>query len=284
MNNMLKQLLAMTMGALLVVVAFFVYDAYGQEDPAAAEYSVAPTGVTPQVVDDVDGFPSPISFQYQGQLLNAGTGTPVTNQVLPMTFRLYNAQVSDISTALWGEQLSVQVTDGIFTVLLGAQAANPIPTSLFEGQNLYLGVAVGANQNDEATPRQPLTTVPFAVNAQLFDGAPPSDFVAAKRGPIAYGIVNESCSREKGYRFSSGPGPSSDPNACYITLKDANDNNIDYNLNEFVTQVTVVENSSCPGASMATTGSGNGQLIVDIYNSSGNERGSCKFHFITFQP
>ena len=280
MNNILKQLLTMTIGALLVVVAFFVYDAYGQDDPAA-EYSVAPTGITPQVIDNVDGFPSPIAFQYQGQLLNVGTGTPVSNQVLPMTFRLYNAQISDISTALWGEQLSVQVTDGIFTVLLGAQAANPIPTTLFEGQNLYLGVAVGANQNDEATPRQPLTTVPFAVNARLFDGAPPSEFVSAKRGPIAYGIVNEGCGREKGYRFSSGPGSNS--NECNIRLRDANDNEINYNLNDFVTQVTVVENSQCPGASIATTGSGSGNLIVDMYDSSGNGR-RCKFHFITFQP
>ena len=94
-------------------------------------------------------------------------------------------------------------------------------------------------------------------------------------------IVNADGSRQRGFRFSSSR--SSFFGEYAITIRDENDNPINYNLNDFVTQVTVVESSECQGGSFATTGSGNGNLIIDIYRADGSQR-ECKFHFITFQP
>ncbi|MFO7632533.1 MAG: hypothetical protein R6W76_08345, partial [Caldilinea sp.] len=61
------------------------------------------------------------------------------------------------------------VSNGLFTTLLGDVAA--LPTSIFDGQNLWLGVKVGTDA--EATPRQRIAAVAYALysnNADLLDG------------------------------------------------------------------------------------------------------------------
>jgi hypothetical protein len=95
-------------------------------------------------------------WPYQGRLANSA-GAPVTATV-PMIFKLYN--VSSAGTALWQEQwASVQVTGGLFNVMLGSLTA--IPQSIVSGNNsLWLGIAVGADS--EMTPRVQLGSAPFA--------------------------------------------------------------------------------------------------------------------------
>jgi hypothetical protein len=102
------------------------------------------------------------TIAYQGRLADSG-GNPLTETV-GMEFRLYN--VATGGTPLWTEQWtgasSVQVSDGLFNVMLGSLAA--IPQNVITGNStLFLGITVDAD--NEMTPRIQLGSVPFAVQA-----------------------------------------------------------------------------------------------------------------------
>lgn len=102
------------------------------------------------------------TWPYQGRLADSA-GTPITATV-PMVFRLYSAGTSGVP--LWEENWtgpnSVQVSDGLFNVMLGS--LNTIPQSLVNNNgSLWLGITAGTD--DEMTPRIQLGSVPFAVQA-----------------------------------------------------------------------------------------------------------------------
>lgn len=102
------------------------------------------------------------TWPYQGRLAD-GTGNPITNTV-PMIFRLYNAATGGVP--LWEEQWtgpnSVQVSDGLFNVMLGS--LTPIPQAVVSNNgSLWLGITAGTD--DEMAPRIQLGSVPFAVQA-----------------------------------------------------------------------------------------------------------------------
>lgn len=110
----------------------------------------------------------PKTINYQGYLTNA-KGEPVNGSV-EMLFALYNVQTS--GTALWSETQTVMVKRGVYSVILGSITPFDFP---FDVQ-YYLGVAVGADS--EMTPRQPLTSVGYAVNsanAEMIGGNKISD-------------------------------------------------------------------------------------------------------------
>lgn len=128
------------------------------------------------------GFLSPTSsstttISYQGRLADSG-GTPV-NDTVGMTFRIYNAATG--GSPLWTETYpAVQISDGLFHVLLGS--TTPLPQSLFsDNDTLYLGITVGAD--DEMTPREQLASAPWALSVpdgaigtnQIADGAVTQD-------------------------------------------------------------------------------------------------------------
>ena len=99
-------------------------------------------------------------WPYQGRLNNSA-GVPLTAAV-PMTFKLYSTPNG--GTILWEEQwANVQVTGGLFNVILGNQTT--IPQSIVNNSNLWLGITVGTDS--EMTPRIQLGSVPFAGQAQL---------------------------------------------------------------------------------------------------------------------
>ena len=102
------------------------------------------------------------TIAYQGRLADAD-GNPLTD-TYNMSFRLYD--VSSGGVFLWEEQWTgsngVQVSDGLFNVMLGS--LTPIPQSVItEHDSLFLGITVGTD--DEMTPRVQLGSVPFAVQA-----------------------------------------------------------------------------------------------------------------------
>ena len=99
---------------------------------------------------------------YEGRLADS-SGNPLT-QTLNMSFRLYSAATG--GAPLWTEQWTgsngVQVSDGLFNVMLGS--LTPIAQSVITGNsNLFLGITVGTD--DEMTPRVQLGSGPFAVQA-----------------------------------------------------------------------------------------------------------------------
>lgn len=114
----------------------------------------------------------PRTISYQGYLEDS-VG-PVDGSV-PMTFSLYSVDTG--GTPLWTETHgSVAVKQGVYSVVLGSvdEAGNPL--NLAFDMQYYLGVAVGADA--EMTPRQKLTSVPYAMNsdnADTVDGQDASD-------------------------------------------------------------------------------------------------------------
>jgi len=102
------------------------------------------------------------TIAYQGRLADA-EGNALTDTV-NMSFRLYSAAAG--GAPLWEEQwtgtTSVQVSDGLFNVMLGS--VSPIPQDVITGNsNLFLGITVGTDS--EMSPRVQLGSVPFATQA-----------------------------------------------------------------------------------------------------------------------
>ncbi|MEM7533825.1 MAG: hypothetical protein AAF639_16695 [Chloroflexota bacterium] len=102
------------------------------------------------------------TIPYQGRLVDS-TGNPLTDTV-NMGFRLYATATG--GEALWSEQWtganSVQVSDGLFNVMLGNLI--PIDQSVITtNSNLFLGVTIGTD--DEMSPRVQLGSMPFTVQA-----------------------------------------------------------------------------------------------------------------------
>lgn len=120
------------------------------------------------------------TIPYQGRLANAN-GQPLT-ETMNMIFRLYTA--SSGGAPIWEEQWtgsnSVQVSDGLFNVMLGSLTS--IPQSIIASNtNLFLGITVGTDS--EMVPRVQLGSVPFAVQALTVPDA------SVTTGKIADGAV-----------------------------------------------------------------------------------------------
>ena len=135
--------------------------------------------------------PSTGAIAYQGRLADAD-GNPLTSTI-NMSFRLYDAASG--GTPLWEEQWAgsngVQVSDGLFNVMLGS--LTQIPISQFTNyQSLSLGITVGTD--DEMTPRVQLGSVPFAMQALTVpDGSVTTDKLsdgAVTSAKLAPGVID----------------------------------------------------------------------------------------------
>ena len=104
----------------------------------------------------------PATLTYQGYLTSSA-GTPVSGN-LSVSFKLYTAASG--GTALWSETQSVTVTNGLYSVVLGA--ASSLGAVAFD-QPYWLGVTIGTDA--EMTPRQPLTSVPYSFRAAVAESA-----------------------------------------------------------------------------------------------------------------
>lgn len=91
-----------------------------------------------------------------------------------------DATDSDASHNLWSDTFQVQVDQGRFHVLLGADPTNPLPAEMLDGRDIYVGVAV--NNGVEMTPRMRVVSVPYAMSAgdaQTIMGKGPDAFAAS---------------------------------------------------------------------------------------------------------
>jgi hypothetical protein len=104
----------------------------------------------------------PVRLTEQGRLFRSND-QPVTGTVT-LTFAIY-ASASG-GTALWSESFEVTLSNGYYSAQLGA--TTPFPASLWSGGTKYLGLAVGTDE--EMTPREELTSVPYALVASEVAG------------------------------------------------------------------------------------------------------------------
>ncbi len=131
-------------------------------------------------------------LSFQGRLTD-NNDNPITNPT-NVRFIIYNDPSSSGSARLWEEVDQVSPdTNGIFSILLGSNGSggnaslcnggNPptspatgacgIPQSLFANNpTLYLAVTI--ENTTELTPRQQIATVPYATNAEVLQGLPPT--------------------------------------------------------------------------------------------------------------
>lgn len=100
-------------------------------------------------------------INYQG-VLTSSSGIVVNGQV-SVQFALYE-QLSG-GTPLWQETQTVNVQQGLFNVNLGAVT----PITLVFDASYYLGVKVGSDA--EMSPRQPLTSTPYAFSSANAESA-----------------------------------------------------------------------------------------------------------------
>jgi len=122
-----------------------------------------------------------------GQITFQGKLTLAAGSILPdgsytMHFNMYDAATG--GNQLWnipnGEEQSVNVIDGIYSVQLGS--VQPLDTSIFSNGMVWLETAI-YNQNtttwETMSPRQRITSTPYAFNAEdadTLEGYSSSDF------------------------------------------------------------------------------------------------------------
>lgn len=114
----------------------------------------------------------PSLLSHQGYLTSP-TGSPISG-TLAMRFAIYN--VANGGGALWQESQNVAVQSGSFSVVLGSNVALNLPFDT----PYYLGISVG--NDNEMTPRQRLTSVPYAYTAQSALSVADGSITAAKLG------------------------------------------------------------------------------------------------------
>lgn len=103
-------------------------------------------------------------INYQGKLTDE-LGVPV-NRDAEMTFAIYTEAAGGGS--VWSESQDVQVTDGIFNVLLGS--VNPLGPDYFaEGPETYLGVKIG--EDSELAPRQKIASTAYSLRSEISEVA-----------------------------------------------------------------------------------------------------------------
>lgn len=115
----------------------------------------------------------PDVLPYQGFVTN-GAGAPVEGAAT-ITFRLYRGQAD--ATPIWTETHSnIPVARGVFYVYLGMQS--DVSQFFRDGTTMYLGLDF--NNDGEATPRQEIGSVPYAMlanNALNLNGQPADNFL-----------------------------------------------------------------------------------------------------------
>ena len=104
--------------------------------------------------------PVPATLTQQGRILDKD-GAPVSSKV-HFVFNIYDdATASKPANIRWTEEQDITLEDGYFSTELGSVTA--LDGVFDDGAPLFLGVTVGSD--DEMTPRQGITSVPYALVA-----------------------------------------------------------------------------------------------------------------------
>lgn len=150
----------------------------------------------------------PPLIRYQGTLVDA-QNVPLEG-AHTLTFRLYPAAIG--GSAVWTEaQTSVPISRGVFNVLLG----QVVPLTVAFEKEYWLSVQVDAD--GEMSPRQQLTSVPYAVRAAVAErlAEEPAHFAIDSQRTLANGLVAYwSLDESEGTRNDQlGPNDLTDRNA-----------------------------------------------------------------------
>ena len=144
--------------ALIIIIAIFSASLFAGPVVSSGNSREEIEGSSRSVPDLID---------YQGRLTDSD-GTAIDGAV-SITFAIYDVENGGV--ALWTEtQNPVEVSDGLFHVLLGSETA--FPADLFDESNRWIGINVAGD--GEMTPRCRIASVPFAL--QTGSAAPDNDW------------------------------------------------------------------------------------------------------------
>jgi hypothetical protein len=172
------------MAIVTIMVALIMVRGIAADQPNEGGNSQSKTKLLP--------VPVPLLIGYQGRLADPSTGQAKANGNYSVVFSLYDVDSGGVP--LWSESKTVSVVNGVFSTNLGD--ITPLDIGLFNGQALWLGIKVETDA--EATPRQLITVVPYAIHAEdaaTVGGQQPTDFAAASHThsgtDITSGTVSE---------------------------------------------------------------------------------------------
>lgn len=122
----------------------------------------------------------PQVLNFQGRLLESGA---LVNGSRAMTFKIFAAASG--GAQLFAESRSVNVSTGVFNVLIGDVTTGGIPLSVFDGGDRYIEVQVGA----QTLPRQRVVSVGYSLRSQY--AAESSSAAFAQRAAVADSLSGE---------------------------------------------------------------------------------------------
>ena len=113
----------------------------------------------------------PQLINYQGRLTDS-VGQPLDGDTVDLTFSFYGVETGNTPLYLSVLQEDVPVTAGIYNVLIGSGTVTPgtennLADVFINHGEVWMGVKV--ESDPEMTPRQRITSVPFAVKAMSVD-------------------------------------------------------------------------------------------------------------------
>ncbi len=206
---------------------------------------------------------APHQINYQGQVYDPTSGAPLRNAGLNFSFRIYN-NPSGTNQLFREDKFITTNIDGFFSTKLGELVT--LPTSIFDGQELYLRIYIN---DQELGPIQPIVYVPYAMwarNADSVGGYGESDLPKL----IAYGVVDDDGGRESGENFNSSIQEVAGQDVYVIDIP-----GVDHSINDYTTIVT----PACARPVVSGVGTSLGDLVVDIWDTNGN-RTRCTFLFM----
>ncbi len=112
----------------------------------------------------------PDDMRFQGVLTDSA-GDMLEGEYV-ITFSLYDS--AEGSGLVWSEAINATVNNGLVDVVLG-ESSGGLDENLFDGSDLWLGIKVG--DDIEMTPRQKISSVPYAIRANKAESAASADNV-----------------------------------------------------------------------------------------------------------
>jgi len=223
-------------GTLLIVVVLLFTIV-----PSLASPSRAPSAISTSLIP------------YQGRLADV-SGTPINGKE-DIEFRIYDVPAGGMP--LWEEHWtganSVDVSDGLFSVLLGS-IDNTLASSIQGHEELYLGITVGTDS--EMEPRVQMGSVPFAMQANtVLDGS----ITTAK-------LVDEAVTSAK---IADGTVVTADlANAAVTEAQIANDAVTSAKIADGTVATVDLANDAVTEAKIANDAVGSGQIAANAVGSS----------------
>jgi hypothetical protein len=167
----------------------------------------------------------PRLVNYQGVLKDTANVPQAGN--FSFTFSIYTQSVG--GAQLWTEtQNPVNVSQGLFSVLLGS--VNPIPYSVFNGEDRWLEVSVGGTT---LSPRRRMVSVAYAYKTNWADSAYKAIYADTAR--FAHRADTANFSYTSHYADSSGKIDGLTPGSIVDTTEDYGRNGVASNLYEATT-------------------------------------------------